>query len=112
MVRLIKKHKKYTAKIKDCSYTTIKAAKGIKNYLCYIEVQADINNIKAKLSRKLLDKTIDKFHKTVHSAEVECQMQGIIPSSEVLNPPTIKYKLEERATVARLLFQPIDNIDL
>ena len=111
MVRLVKKREKYAAKIKDCGYTTIKAAKGTKNYLRHAEAQADINNMKAKLSRKLLDKTIDKFHETVHSAEVERQMQGIMPSSEVLNPPTIKYELEERATVARLLFQPMDDMD-
>ena len=111
MVHLVKKREKYAAKIKVCGYTTIKAAKGTKNYLRHAEAQADINNMKAKLSRKLLDKTIDKFHETVHSAEVERQMQGIMPSSEVLNPPTIKYELEERATVARLLFQPMDDMD-
>jgi hypothetical protein len=67
-------------------------------------MQRDINCLKTKLSRKLLDKTIDKFHETVHLAEVERQMRGILPSLEVLNPSTIKFELEERATVARLLF--------
>jgi hypothetical protein len=37
-------------------------------------------------------------------------MQGIRPS-KVLIPPTIKYELEERATVAKLLFMPLDNLN-
>jgi hypothetical protein len=64
------------------------------------------------VSCELLDKTIDKFHETVHSAEVERQMQGILPSSVVLNPTTFKYKLEEQATITRLLFQPMDDKSL
>ena len=59
-----------------------------------------------------LSKTINKFHETVHSDEVERQMQGILPSHEVLNLSTIKYELEERATVARLLFQPFKGVSL
>ena len=75
-------------------------------------MQSKINCLKTKLSRELLNKTIDEFHETVHSAKVERQMQGIMPSPEVLNPPTIKYELAERATVARLLFQPADGMSL
>jgi hypothetical protein len=104
MVSLLEERRKCAAKIKECGYPTIKAAKGTEYHTLHAEVQSDINSLKTKLSRKLLDKTIDKFHKTVHSAQVERQMRGILPSSEVLNPTSIKYELEERATVARLLF--------
>jgi hypothetical protein len=110
MASLLKERKKYAAKIKECGYPTIKAAKGMKYYVRHAEAQSDLNSLKAKLSRKLLDKTIDQFHETVHSAEVERQMRGILPSAEVLNPSTIKYELEERATVARLLFQRLDDM--
>lgn len=37
-------------------------------------------------------------------------MLGIRPSN-VLTPPTIKYEIEERATVAKLLFMPLDNLN-
>jgi hypothetical protein len=75
-------------------------------------VQSDINSLKTKLGRKLLDKTIDDFHETSHSTEVERQKRGILPSSEVLNQTTTKYELEERAMFARLLFQPFDDMGL
>jgi hypothetical protein len=39
-------------------------------------------------------------------------MQGILLSPEILNPSNIKYELEERAMVARLLFQPFDGMSL
>jgi hypothetical protein len=39
-------------------------------------------------------------------------MQGILPSPAELNRSTIEYELEERATVARLLFQPLDDLKL
>ena len=38
-------------------------------------------------------------------------MLGILPAPGVLIPPTIEYELEERATIARLLFQPFDDLD-
>jgi hypothetical protein len=76
----------------------------------YAEAQSDINSLKTKMSRRLLDKTIDEFHETVHSAEVERQKRGILPAAEVLNPATIMYELDERATVARLLFQSFDDM--
>jgi hypothetical protein len=39
-------------------------------------------------------------------------MRGIVPSPADLNPSTIEYELEERATVARLLFHPLDDLKL
>ena len=65
-----------------------------------------------KLIREKHDKIIDDFHKTVHTEEVDRQMQGIHPSPADLNPSTIEYELKERATVARLLFQPLDDLKL
>jgi hypothetical protein len=52
----------------------------------------------------LLEQTIDKFHETVHITEVDRQIQGILPAPDVLAPSAIEYKLEEQATVAKLLF--------
>ena len=112
IVELLEEREKYSAKIKKCGYPTIKAAKGTKYYAQHAEAQSDINSLKTRLSRKLLDKTIDDFHETVHSAEVERQKRGILPSAEVLNPSTIQYELEERATVARLLFQSMGSMSL
>ncbi|TVY83408.1 hypothetical protein LSUE1_G002969 [Lachnellula suecica] len=64
-----------------------------------------------RASHALLEKTINKFHETVHITEVDRQMQGILPAPDVLILSTIEYELEERVTIARLLFQPRDNLD-
>lgn len=112
LVNLLRNRERYAAKIKQQGYTTKKAAEGTKYFTRHAEVQREINCLKTKLGRKLLDKTIDKFHETVHSDEVERQMKGILPSNEVLNPSTIKYELEERGTVIQLLFQSFDGMSL
>jgi hypothetical protein len=71
-----------------------------------------MNSLRTRLTREKLDQIIDNFHETVHTKEVDRQMQGINPSPADLNPCTIEYELEERATVARLLFQPLDDLKL
>jgi hypothetical protein len=38
-------------------------------------------------------------------------MRGILPDTEILTPLIIKYELEERAIVIRLLFLPLDNFN-
>jgi hypothetical protein len=43
--------------------------------------------------------------------EVDRQIQGILPASDVLMPPIIQYELKERATVAKLLFQLLDHLN-
>ncbi|KAH9216141.1 hypothetical protein DL95DRAFT_297662 [Leptodontidium sp. 2 PMI_412] len=37
-------------------------------------------------------------------------MRGILPDIKILTPSTINYELEERATVANLLFQPLNKL--
>ncbi|PVH71727.1 hypothetical protein DL98DRAFT_367011, partial [Cadophora sp. DSE1049] len=105
VVALIASRKRYAEKIKRQGYITIKDAKGTFWHTKHTKAQRELNSLKNQLRDMLLDKTIDEFHETVHVTEVERQMLGILPA-EVLTPSNIEYELEERATVARLLFQP------
>jgi hypothetical protein len=41
---------------------------------------------------------------------VNKQLQAILTSTELLAPPTIRYELEEQATVARLSFECHDDL--
>jgi hypothetical protein len=43
----------------------------MKYFMQYTKVQYKINSLKTKLGRKLLDKTINKFYKTIYSDKVE-----------------------------------------
>jgi hypothetical protein len=100
----VKARKSYVLKIKEDGYSIIKAAKGTFWYKKYHEAQRKINCKKNKLRNELLDNIINNFHETVHVDEVDRQIRGILPDIEVLTPSTIEYELEERATVAKLLF--------
>jgi hypothetical protein len=99
------------AQIKS-AYPTIKAAKGTQLFGEHGKKNREINKLKAQLIRVKLDKVIDEFHESVHTEEVNRQLQGILPATEVLNPPTFAYELAERAVVARLLFQPLEDLKL
>jgi hypothetical protein len=112
MVRLARRRDRYAAKIKQCGYPTIKAGKGTKLFERHDEAQRKLNSLRTKPTRVKLDKIIDDFHETVHTDEVDRQMRGILPSPAVLNPSTIEYELKERAIVARLLFQPLEDLKL
>ncbi|KAH6667228.1 hypothetical protein B0J14DRAFT_567735 [Halenospora varia] len=68
-------------------------------YELHSKTQAEINTLKRQLSKDWLEKTIKEFYKTVHTIEVDQQLQGIRPA-DILTPPSIEYELEERATVA------------
>jgi hypothetical protein len=80
-------------------------------YKRHNKAQRKINNRKSKLRNRLLEKAIDEFHEAVHFDEVDRQMRGVLPDTEILTPSIIKYELEERAIVARLLFLPLDDLN-
>ncbi|KAG0645145.1 hypothetical protein D0Z07_9226 [Hyphodiscus hymeniophilus] len=111
IVKLIRVRERYATKIKKRGYSTIKAAVNTSWYKRHNEAQRNLNSLKTKLRSSLLEKTIDEFHETVHITEVDQQMRGVLPAPDVLTPAAIEYELEERATVTRLLFQPLDNLD-
>ncbi|EDN93036.1 predicted protein [Sclerotinia sclerotiorum 1980 UF-70] len=105
ILQLIQKRKESVLNIKSRSYPTIRAAAETRWYRKHQEIQTEINNLKNQKSKQLLAKTIKEFHKTVHTIEVDRQLQGILPA-DILTPSTIEYELEEQATIARLLFEP------
>ncbi|TGO07583.1 hypothetical protein BTUL_0262g00010 [Botrytis tulipae] len=109
ILQLIQKRKESIRKIKARGYPTIKAAANTRWYEKHQAIQAEINNLKSQKSKQLLDNTIKEFHKTVHTIEVDRQLQGILPA-DILTPSTIEYELEERATIARLLFEPLTGL--
>jgi CRISPR/Cas system-associated endonuclease/helicase Cas3 len=109
LLELIEKRAWYVREIKDHGYPTIKAAKNTRLSKRHKETQAKIKTLKRQLSKDWLEKTIEEFYKTVHTIEVDQQLQGIRPA-DLLSPPSIEYELEERATVAKLLFKPLDGL--
>ena len=55
-----------------------------------------------------MDKAIHEFHDSVDTNEIARQLNGT-PATEVLTLPTVEFEIQERATIARMLFQPFKN---
>lgn len=109
LLKLIDERAQCVQDLKDHGFPTIKSTKGTRWFEKHKSLQADINNLKRQLSDEQLEKTIAEFHKTIHTTEVDRQLQGIRPT-EMLTPSTFKYELEERGRVAKLLFKPLDGL--
>jgi hypothetical protein len=109
LLRLYQKRSEAAEKIKQ-NYSTIKAAKGTPQHKRYKKLLAQINNKKRELWDAQLEEAINDFFATITIEDVNKQLQGIRPSTEVLMPSTIKYELEERATIAKLFFKCHDDL--
>jgi hypothetical protein len=109
LLRLCQKRQKIAKKIKK-KYSTIKAAKGTRRHTRHKRLQARIVSKKKKLLERRMEKAIKDFFATINTEDVNKQLQGILPSTEVLTPSTIKYELKERATVAKLFFECHDDL--
>ena len=57
-----------------------------------------------------MDKALKDFFAIINIEDVNKQLQGILPSTKVLTPSTIKYKLEEQAIVAKLFFECYNDL--
>lgn len=102
--RLCQKRQRVCEKIKR-NFSTIKAAEGTPQYRKQQKLQNRINSLRQKLSNQRLAQAVDDFWKMADTDAVNKQLQGIIPSAEVLTPPMIEHELNERAAVAKLFFQ-------
>jgi hypothetical protein len=110
LLQLCQKHDRLSKMIKK-DFSTIKAAQGTQQYKKHKKLQAQINSLKQKLKAEQFDKTTKHFWATVYTKEVNKQLQGILLSTELLALPTIKYKLKEQATVAKLFLECCDNLN-
>jgi hypothetical protein len=110
ILELGKTRRACVAKIKDLGYPTIKAAEGTTWYKRHRAAQTDINSLKRQLSESRVQQAIREFHDTIDTIEVNKQLQGLTRPTEVLTPSTVVYELKERATVAKIFFQSLDNL--
>jgi hypothetical protein len=109
LLRLCQKRDRLSKMIKK-DFSTIKAAQRTQQYKKHKKLQARINSLKQKLNTEQFDKATKDFWATVYTKEVNKQLQEILLSTELLVLPTIKYKLQEQATVAKLLLECYNNL--
>lgn len=82
----------------------------MKKTFVLLKLLAWINNKKRELRDARLEEAINDFFATINIEDVNKQLQGILLLTEVLTLSTIKYKLEERAAVAKLFFKCYDDL--
>jgi hypothetical protein len=94
-------------------YKKIPDARGkTKWYDSYIEANAKFNARHAILKDRTLKKAIDEYHERVDTIEINNQLKGIMPDTEVAILPNVDYELADRAMAARLFFTPLDTLDV
>ncbi|KAJ9654854.1 hypothetical protein H2201_008928 [Coniosporium apollinis] len=110
LVKLHKNRERCKKKIRDRGYYSIKAAKGTCLYARYEETNRKINNLTNTLRRRRLDQAILEFHDSIDTIEIDRQLDGInVPTTPAR--PILQFEHRERATIARLLSQPLDELD-
>lgn len=77
----------------------------------YIEANAKFNARHCLLKDRALKAAIDEYHERVDTIEINNQLKGIMPDTEVAILPNIDYELADRAIAARLFFTPLDTLD-
>ncbi|KAJ8058448.1 hypothetical protein OCU04_012636 [Sclerotinia nivalis] len=73
--------------IKGHGYPTIKAAAKTRYFEKHQKIQIEINSLKSQKNKQLLNKTIQKFYKNIHTIEIDRQLQRI-QFADILTPPT------------------------
>ncbi len=57
-----------------------------------------------------MEKATKDFFATINTEDVNKQLQGIFPSTEVLTLSATEYEQKERAVIARLFFEYHDDL--
>jgi hypothetical protein len=59
----------------------------------------------------MLKETINEYYERVDTIEINNQLKGIMPDTEVTILPNVDYELADRATAVRLFFTPLNTLD-
>lgn len=103
LTRYIEKRKRALERIKRAGYASASAAKDTPEGKVYDKYRKKVESVRNVLLRKRMEQAVQEFHKTIHSKEVNQQLQGIKPTEVAQSD--MKYELPERALVASLFSQ-------
>lgn len=103
LTRYVEKRKRALERIKRAGYASAPAAKDTPDGKAYDKYRKKVESVRNVLSRKRMERAVREFHETIHSKEVDQQLQGIKPVD--LTQSDMKYELPERALVAGLFSQ-------
>lgn len=98
----------YKNQLRDAGYYPAAMGKGTVLYERYEATKRKIGSTYQRLHKQRLNMAIREFHDSIDTIEIAKQLSGQA-AGDVLTLPTSEFELEERATVANMLFNPVQT---
>ncbi|CAG9952415.1 unnamed protein product [Clonostachys rosea f. rosea IK726] len=80
LTRYVEKRKRALERIKRAGYASAPAAKDTPDGKAYDRYRKKVETVRNVLLRKRMERAVQEFHETIHSKEVDQQLQGIKPT--------------------------------
>jgi hypothetical protein len=108
LATLRKERNLYKRKLHDRGFQPLSKGQGTDLYKKYEDANRKIGSTYQRLYRERLDSAIHEFHESIDTIEIAKQLSGRA-AAEVLTLPAVEFELQERATIAGMLFKPFQD---
>lgn len=98
----------YKGQLHDQGFCPLSKGQGTDLYKKYEDIKRKIGSTYQRLYRERLESAIREFHESIDTIEIARQLSGMV-AAEVLTLPAVEFELRERATIASMLFKPIQD---
>ncbi|KAI4636731.1 hypothetical protein J4E93_011001 [Alternaria ventricosa] len=105
---LHKERETYKRQLHDQGFYPLSKGHGTDLYKKYEDTKRKIGSTYQMLYRGRLELAIREFHDSIDTIEIARQLSGKA-AAEVLTLPAFEFELRERATIAGMLFKPIQD---
>ncbi|EMD65860.1 hypothetical protein COCSADRAFT_310320 [Bipolaris sorokiniana ND90Pr] len=105
---LRKERETYKRQLHDQGFHPLSKGHGTDLYKKYENTKRKIGSTYQMLYRERLESAIREFHDSIDTIEIARQLSGKA-AAEVLTLPAFEFELRERATIAGMLFKPIQD---
>jgi hypothetical protein len=105
---LRKERETYKGQLHDQGFQPLSKGQGTDLYKKYEDTKRKIGSTYQRLYRERLDAAYNEFHESIDTIEIARQLSGKA-AVEVLTLPAVEFELRERATIAGMLFKPIQD---
>tara|TARA_R110002003_G_scaffold54_2_gene4683 strand:- start:271 stop:1296 length:1026 start_codon:yes stop_codon:yes gene_type:complete len=105
---LRKERETYKGQLHDQGFYPLSKGQGTDLYKKYEDTKRRISSTYQRLYREQLESAIREFHESIDTIEIARQLSGKA-TAEVLTLPALGFELRERATIAGMLFKPIQD---
>tara|TARA_R110002003_G_scaffold2468_2_gene24368 strand:+ start:676 stop:1506 length:831 start_codon:yes stop_codon:yes gene_type:complete len=105
---LRKERETYKGQLHDRGFHPLSKGQGTDLYKKYEDTKRKIGSTYQRLYRERLESAIREFHESIDTIEIARQLSGMA-AAEVLTLPAVEFEVQERATIAGMLFKPIQD---